>query len=318
LKSLLRNHPDEVACLLSYENGADGQETSSEPSFKIANHWMKTCITHHGNLCQELHDHPPTLPTRVIDVSDASRDPYLLISNGQEGYYATLSYCWGGVENLCTTSILLESFQMSIPFHKIPKTIQDAITATRKLGIKYLWVDTLCILQDSEEDWLREAKAMSTIYRNSTLTIAAADSEDSGGGLFRERVRLRTRPVQFAPEIAPFSQDSSRERILAFGDRQESNDAFKPLCRLDSRGWVLQEQLLSPRILNFSSQELFWECPSLLASESYPAGIPPDHDRNLERHDFSSLKMMLLGTSSSPNQARAHKLWQQLVVLYSL
>jgi hypothetical protein len=219
--------------------------------------------------------------------------------------------------NLRTESGTLEGFKKSIPFHNIPKTIREAITTTRKLGIQYLWVDTLCILQDSTEDWLREAKNISSIYRNSVLTIAAADSVDSEGGLFRQRVRSRTRPVRIAPRIAPFSKICSHKLIFAFGDRQESNDAFRCESRLDKRGWVLQEQLLSPRTLSYSSQELYWECPALLASESYPAGIPKDHDRNFERRYFTELKMKMSGSHAPSDRARVHMLWQHAVELYS-
>ena len=134
------------------------------------------------------------------------------------------------------------SFQKRIPFDIIPKTIQEAIIVTRRLGIRYLWVDTLCIIQDSGEDWLMEAKNISNVYRNSVLTIAAsaADSLDSEGGLFRQRKRSRTRPVQFTPKIAPFQ---TSKIVFAFGDREGSRDALRCESRLDTRGWVLQEQL---------------------------------------------------------------------------
>lgn len=280
---------------------------------------MATCINNHGSACQIFRDTLPSLPTRVIDVGprDGSKDPHLFISKGKQGNYITLSYCWGNKANLCTESRTLESFTKLIPLLRIPKTIQEAIITTRRLGIQYLWVDTLCILQDSVEDWLREAKNIASVYRNSILTIAAADSVDSEGGLFRKRIRLRTRPVQIAPRIAPFSKMGSLEFIFAFGDRQESNDGIRCESRLDKRGWVLQEQLLSPRTLNFSSQELYWECPALLASESYPAGIPRDHDHNFERRYFTELKMKISGSNLPSDRDRVHMLWQHILVLYS-
>lgn len=279
---------------------------------------MSTCLNQHST-CQASRDPLPALPTRVIDVNlaDATGDPHLFVSNGQQGLYATLSYCWGYTHNLRTESRTLESFQKSIPFQSIPKTIREAITVTRKLGIRYLWVDTLCILQDSTEDWLREAKNIANVYKNSVLTIAAADSEDSEGGLFRQRVRSRTRPVTFSPRIAPFPSSANSEVVFAFGDRQRSNDALRCESRLDRRGWVLQEQLLSPRILNYSFQELYWECTALLASESYPAGIPNDYDRNFERQYFTELKKLILGTHSKVDKDRVHMLWQHIIELYS-
>jgi hypothetical protein len=264
------------------------------PAFQLVSHWMERCLKSHGSACLAVRDKLPTLPARVIDVgsTDGSKDPYLFISKGKRANSTSLSYCWEERANLCTESITLESFTKSIPFRRIPKTIQEAIITTRRLGIRYIWVDTLCILQDSVEDWLREVKNIASVYRNCALIIAAADSVDSEGGLFRKRRRSRTRPVQIAPQVAPFS--SSTEPVFAFGDRQESNDGFRCGSRLDKRGWLLQEQLLSPRTLNFSTQELYWECSSLLASESYPAGIPRDHDHGFERRYFMELKTKMV------------------------
>ncbi|KAH8679089.1 heterokaryon incompatibility protein-domain-containing protein [Tricladium varicosporioides] len=310
---------EEVTSALARAAKFHDRDTSSEAIYQLVTHWMAICHSQHAGICKSSQDEPPPLPSRVIDVGlpTGSGDPRLFISEGHRAHYVTLSYCWGTSLNLRTELGTLESFQKSIPFQKIPKTIQDAVKVTKKLGIRYLWVDTLCILQDSTEDWLREAKNIASVYRNSMLTIAAADAVDSDGGLFRPRKRLRTQPVRFAPRISPFRETSPDKTTFAFGDRQESNDAFRCQSQLDRRGWVLQEQLLSPRTLNYSSQEVYWECSCLLASESYPAGIPKDHDRNFERRYFMELKMKISATQAPSNRARVHMLWQHLIELYS-
>lgn len=312
---MLRNGTDETASTVHHATGFQDVSTDSASSFQIVAHWLRTCLTRHDS-CH--FDRNPLLPTRVIDVgpSDGSKDPKLFITKGQRGIYVSLSYCWGDVPNVRTQIETLDAFQKCIPLNIIPKTIREAIIVTRRLGIRYLWVDTLCIVQDSTDDWLREAKGISSVYQDSVLTIAAsaADSLNSEGGLFRPRNRLRTRPFQFAPNIAPFDNP---KRVFVFGDRRESRDALRCESRLDTRGWVLQEQLLSSRTLNYSSQELYWECSALNASESYPAGIPREYDANFERQRFAELKMNLRGSGVGLDKERMHMLWQDMVSLYS-
>ncbi|KAH7317420.1 hypothetical protein BKA65DRAFT_571106 [Rhexocercosporidium sp. MPI-PUGE-AT-0058] len=161
---------------------------------------------------------------------------------------------------------------------------------------------------------------MANIYQNCVLTIAAADAVDSKGGLFRQRQRSGTHPVPFSPHISPF-KDS--KLVFAFGDRQETNDGLRCSSRLDTRGRVLQEQLFSPRTLDYSSQELYWECFTLTASESHPAGIPHDYDRNFERRYFMELKMKIAaidkssGKDREEEKVRMHMLWQHVVGIYS-
>jgi hypothetical protein len=295
--------------------GHDDARTDSACSFQMVAHWLKTCLTEHSS-CYFSRNKLPMLPTRVVDVgpADGSKDPHLFSSEGSRGLYITLSYCWGIRANLRTELRTMETFKKSIPFQDIPRTILEAIIITRRLGIRYLWVDALCITQDSKEEWLREAKNMTDVYRNSVLTIAASDAVDSDGGLFRARTRSRTRPVAFAPGISPFPRGSS---VFAFGDRQESNDGIRRESHLDSRGWVLQEQLLSPRTLYYSSQELYWECAALLASESHPAGIPKGYDHNWQRRFFTELKRAIAGNDSTTDKQRVHMLWQKIVVNYS-
>lgn len=312
---MLSNSTENTSTTLLQAAGYKDVTTSSDCSFQLAAHWLKICLADHRT-CQFSHDKPPILPTRVVDVgpSDGSEDPRLFCTDGDRGFYVSLSYCWGATANLRTELETIDSFQKTIPLQKIPKTIREAIIITRRLGIRYLWVDTLCIIQNSNNDWLSEAKNIASVYQNCVLTLAAADAVDSEGGLFRPRKRSRTRPVKFAPLAASFKETA---HVFAFGDRLETNDAMRCESRLDQRGWVLQEQLLSPRTLNYSSGELYWECSTLNASESYPAGIPRDHDQNFERQYFTELKRKISGSYLAADKERVHMLWQNIVMLYS-
>jgi hypothetical protein len=185
--------------------------------------WLTTTLTYAKSKivpCIQGHErcgHAATkLPTRVVDVgpSGGSREPFLYIPSDQqkpapyneddnpgtdpswekflldtrresEGdfLYTTLSYCWGNSQTFVTTLENLEDMKKNIPWHKLPLTIQDAILVTRGLGIRYLWVDALCIIQDSPVDWAAESKKMGDIYGGSFLTISAALGRDVHFGL---------------------------------------------------------------------------------------------------------------------------------------
>jgi Heterokaryon incompatibility protein (HET) len=215
----LRNGTEETERTLEHTSVLEDKVTDSTSSLQMVAQWLRTCLTQHND-CHYPQDNHPVLLTQVIDVgsSDGSEDPKLFITQGQRGIYVSLSYCWGNVANLRTEIATVTNFQKRIPFNIIPKTIQEKIILTRRLGIRYLWADTLCIIQDSQEHWLREASNISSVYRNPVLTIAASavDSLDCEGGLFRPRKRLGTRPIQFAPKTAPFKYS---KLVFAFGDR---------------------------------------------------------------------------------------------------
>lgn len=112
--------------------------------------WLKECDESHTESCPsqpglEL----PVLPSRVIDVgeSDGSREPYLFVPDGCCGRYTTLSHCWGKHLPLKTTMSTLRTRRHAIPFETLPKTYRDAVSITRSLGIRYVWIDSLCIVQ---------------------------------------------------------------------------------------------------------------------------------------------------------------------------
>jgi Heterokaryon incompatibility protein (HET) len=104
----------------------------------------------------------------------------------EKGQYVTLSHCWGQQKFLTTTKETLPLRTKGIEWDSMPRTFQDAATITRRLGFQYLWIDALCIIQDSEIDWETESAKMGSIYQDSVLTIAASDARDGRGGCFSE------------------------------------------------------------------------------------------------------------------------------------
>jgi heterokaryon incompatibility protein (HET) len=164
--------------------------------------------------------------------------------------YFTLSHCWGTGQTRTTTQSTLAGHRQGLPVLDLPKTYSDAVKATQRLGVRYLWIDSLCIIQDSQEDWEREAQAMAAIYRNSSLTISATSSPDGKGGCYLEK---RTGTLESISETTK----NGYRYFVKLRNRVVGKDIPMPLIRM---GWVLQETVLSRRILHLTSDQIFWQC----------------------------------------------------------
>ena len=181
-----------------------------------------------------------------------------MVENRKPAMWVALSHCWGTAQPLITETSNVENHCREIALSKMPRTFRDAIFVTRALGIRYIWIDSLCILQDSKKDWLSESAMMEDVYRNAVLTISADAAPNSSTGL-----------VHFSPKdeypdhiIATTTCYSSRHGVcgkIYFRGIQHKlpEQARGPLS---SRGWTLQEEILSPRILHFTQQSTFWRC----------------------------------------------------------
>ena len=200
---------------------------------------------------------------------------YLVSGKEEKGHYATLSHCWGDSNHrpLLTTDQTLACRQQGIEDEEFPKTFRNAVQVCREIGIEYLWIDSLCIIQEqaSKEDWAKEGPKMGHVYGNSRLTICAAAAADSAQGCFQERHGLFFWPcpvVMFGQACYVFRYPTFEESYFGEpGDFARRN----PLYR---RAWVIQEQALSRRSIIFSKDQLVWRCPTLSTNEKYPLGIP--------------------------------------------
>jgi heterokaryon incompatibility protein (HET) len=212
---------------------------------------LKICQEHHHECTsQEV----PILPHRVIDVGaeDSSTSARLFINDSQQrGEYTCLSYCWGGPQDVSTTTATLEQYSICLPSDELPQTIRDAINITRSLAIRYLWVDALCILQDNTDDKSVEIGEMGRIYRNAMVTIAAASSRQVKDSFLTERTIPYSYQLPFYLSAGRFGTISLRACIKL------GHEEVDPL---ESRGWTLQESLLSRRILYYGSRDLLWKC----------------------------------------------------------
>ncbi|KAF4996359.1 hypothetical protein FDECE_12503 [Fusarium decemcellulare] len=154
---------------------------------ELAQNWLKNCEENHP-ACN-LVDGP--FPRRLIFVGDNTADYKLVERVHPDTPYVALSHCWGTQQAFTTTRSNLDHRKAGIKQTDLPATFQDAITVTKGLGLKYIWIDSLCIVQDDESDWNHESGRMGGIYERSFCTIAASTaSGDQFGFLSATSQRL--------------------------------------------------------------------------------------------------------------------------------
>lgn len=303
---LYRNYNDPCPWAFFLEAQTTPAHTASEDSRSWIGTNLNRCLTEHAECNVGLNT--SALPTRVLDLGlkSADDDPVkVLETNGLRGRYMTLSHCWGDPDLLPTklTARTLEEYTKGIPYDSLPLTFQHAVTFTRKLGVQYLWIDSLCILQRdlnrdndaSDQDWQREIGRMNEVYRNSYVTLAAASSTDCNGGLFFE---AKTIDIS-VPEAADITYKLfARKRMKHF-------QTDFPLMK---RGWVAQEYFLSPRTVLFGESELLWRCRKLSRCECNhgPAQAAKD-----EYYKF------LEPNGVRPTRAEIARVWYEFINTYS-
>ena len=246
--------------------------------------WLDDCLNHRGShencipgIVKDNEDF--SLPTRLVDVGDGDTKPVRLAVTQDEfpqdvkPKYLALSYCWGqSNEPAKTTRANLSRRQRKIDSENLPKTIQDGIKLTRLMGIRYLWVDAICIIQPHTtdkylDDWNREASKMASYYSNAHCLISALGARDSGDGIFTERLAQR---YQLTNCLMAYDNDRDEYLYLPFLQINFYSEFWKqPLL---SRGWCFQERVLAPRALHWSANCLLWQCHSISEASEFDPG----------------------------------------------
>lgn len=216
------------------------------------------------------------LPSRLLR-RDTSRpeEHFSLVSKEHlppDARYVALSHCWGSEpadKQLKLLTQNLDAFGAGIPLSDLPKTFRDAFSILEELSIKFLWVDRLCIIQDSNDDWRRESSLMQDIYANSYVTVCAHGAADSSEGCFFIRDQS-----QMSPHVLTLAmRHPLDETKYLLGDtlaRWKRSFEDAPVMK---RGWILQERRLSSRLLYFGREQVVWECRKVTCSEAYPDGV---------------------------------------------
>lgn len=301
--------------------------TASPSSLKIALAWNQNCHGHHSS-CNEYAGRGSKLwlPTRLIDIGQSDAKHWKLCTTATDidktcplPQYLALSYRWGPNPSLLLLNSTFADFRRGMLISQLPKTFQDLVVVARNFAIRYVWIDALCIIQDSTQDWDAEAPTMRMVYSSSACTIAASASSDETGGLFRPRDATAIR----AGLVALKSPNSETRSFHIF----ERNYWDRNINRgpLHKRGWVFQERHLSCRIIYFTGHQIMFECLEGARCEAFPDGIPYHvSDKGLdplwnfaaEKHRSSP------GTSPSSSQEclmpnHVYLAWRDLVKKYA-
>ncbi|KAK7917469.1 hypothetical protein PG985_011077 [Apiospora marii] len=323
--------------------------TRSEEAFEKACEWLRDCDDeYHGqyeDMCDENSDgddepevsycaaarlessSSPRLPSRLVDVGrHTGKVRVVETARLPIDKYISLSHCWGLQQIITTKTATLAERMREINVEELSKTFWDAICMTKKFGIDYIWIDSLCIIQDDSLDWQRESAQMASIYRHAYLTIAATKASSGAGGLFTETPDFEVRGTTPAGEdyLLVF-----REKIQHELSVDLTTDRHFPLM---ARGWIYQERMLSPRVLHFGHHELFFECATSCRCECGDIGflgnyedVPLPNPRQMYSSALESIAKTTKGGGGEWSneqwlqQSRYYvaRIWRSMVVFYT-
>lgn len=240
--------------------------------------WLSECVAKHKR-CPD--NESVGLPTRLVEVSlpGTPRSARLRTVGGGTGRYATLSYCWGGPQPFQTTKDSLADYSTALPYSDLPKTILDALEVTRSLGLRYIWIDSLCIIQDDLEDKNRELPQMLRIYENSFITVSAASTSSCNAGFLDPRLNSRS------PRHLCVRVDDKQTGTILVGKQEETLEFGDHISQpINNRAWTLQESWVAPRLLVFGGLAVVWKC----ACTTWQGGQPRRHRETDDDSDSSS------------------------------
>ncbi|XPT02988.1 hypothetical protein M3J09_012091 [Ascochyta lentis] len=285
------------------------KNTGSHIGFGVLKVWLQHCVGQHEHCGWKLSE---TRPMRLLDLNafPASKNIRLVLAKDvSDKDYATLSYRWGDTNIFTLTTANYKSLCSQIQFEDLPKTIQDAIMVCRELWMRYVWVDALCIIQENGQDFAHEVTNMGAIYANSLFTIAAADSADSDSGCFWDRNSLRWENYVLV--------ESDKIRWVFEGQNSCTTEhEHTNHTPLSTRGWVLQEQMLSPRTIHFTSRDIIWDCreqkfcQGCIGRESVNPGLQFTGKR--------AMSMLAEGQDVLEQELYLQTMWSDIVSRYSL
>jgi hypothetical protein len=257
--------------------------TGSDASLERMRSWIENCKRDHEICGKKPYESVSRYPARLLDVSRAEGESgvIFLVSaaeiNQQHNNppYATLSHRWKPENPYVTIkSTEQKHAQEGIQTKSLPRTFREGSITAKKLGLRYLWIDSLCILQDNIADKEREMPKMADYYQNAELNVSAATGHNDG--LWQERDGGATQPFNIPITInTPSLPRKTRKVVIRVAPILEG-----VVSHLDSRGWILQERIFPRRTLFFDPYWVSFECAEMTASESCPEGIRKDDNTN--------------------------------------
>jgi hypothetical protein len=288
--------------------------TGSFESLNDIHYWLRECDMSHIRCAQRRRERVRQTPTRLLQVQPFEPSSKVHLRQAaqipENARYATLSHCWGQYMPVKLQRGTFQAFLDGIDVDRLPLTFQQAIVLTRSLGIEYVWIDSLCIIQDDENDWANECTRMTSVYMNSFINIGANAARDSRGGLFQQRSWKSVSPLSVQLTYVPTRWH--RKPVILWPNPQDGS--LLDDSPLADRGWVVQERLLASRTVHFLRHKVVWECDECQASETDVTG-------KLEDINFS--KRTYLAVPVAPRNGSADRTtqflstWSDIVRFYS-
>ncbi|KAI1179935.1 HET-domain-containing protein [Nemania sp. FL0916] len=260
-----------------YANGTNpslefptGRIVQPEVNVQLLRKWYDICLHEHGEACEQPSWLGPGRAwPRILRLLDVMQ--HCLVDAPNACPYFALSYVWGSEQHpFQSTSQNLSSLYSpnALDSHTLPKTIRDAMWLTREMGVKYLWVDRLCVVQDSDADKAIQLPQMDLVYSSAALTIMATSGTAKDG-----LAGINNTPRKIDQGIARVAENFSVMNVLRLDQAYET-------CPWRTRGWTFQEGLCSRRSLVITSDQVFWSCDSAkyceaIAFEDFPTAVNP-------------------------------------------
>lgn len=287
--------------------------TASDAAFDLATDWIRLCTSDH-HICNQIRSYKQAFPTRLLDLRTEKGETIMCLRQTRDILnerntacveYTALSHCWGTsptMKLLQDPEGIVKDLRSGMPSHLAPATFHQAAMITTRLGYRYLWIDLLCIIQDSESDWIAESSIMGDIYAGSVCTIAALAAEDSHGGCFQTRNPLMSTSCHLSTTM-----------------KVGSRCAWEPYPltgKLLERGWAFQERILAPRTLFYGTSGITWECNQSQMTEDGVTSFG-----RTPKSDFRTLMQPLhidYGIGE-PTEALSlfHTAWAELITVYT-
>lgn len=304
--------------------GKISAQSDSPECFALISKWIEECDSEHLRCVTPGAGRPPTRLLEIFGQDDLSIRLVRPVRDVVR--YIALSYCWGQGDQippkLCRKN--RNKYKSGVTVASLPRTFQDAIYIAKRLNCQYIWIDCLCIVQDSNRDKRVEVAAMKQVYQNSFLTIAAADAESCHSGICNPRTNHDVHRTKIVWEnTQSHSQNAVYLKVepgLALHDLPDFETLYAEHQSglLSRRAWTLQERILSPRVLHYTDRQLVWECCSKTCWE----GRLDEEENHFRRSRHNAIT---IATKAIPAALRDHAvkkksiytMWYHLLIEYS-
>ncbi|GAW11406.1 hypothetical protein ANO14919_007500 [Xylariales sp. No.14919] len=292
--------------------------TLSNENVAKMKYWVNSCLSSHPE-CSNARTTINWIPDRLLEIDDGDHSLRIrLVESSEinphiETKFAALSHVWGDLNALPPLRLLssnLGQFKNGIEEVKLPKNFIDAAHVCARLGIRYLWIDSLCIIQDSADDWREQAILMHLVYSHALITIVATSAVSCHEGFLERNIdSIPTANVAYSLPAAG-EQSASRDGYMIIYDYENPQDVWRMFAingsKWNTRAWTMQERSLSTRMVHFCRNKIFFECRGCLQSEE---------SEPVQESDIINSTLWPRNPSTSYNELHQH--WQLFIGEYT-